>query len=180
MEMNPESQSRLNAKRVSESKVEIGQLMQPPDANLFGNVHGGTIMRLIDNAGSIAAFRHAHRNVVTASVDRIDFLTPVYIGNLIVLKASINFVSRSSMEVGVRAEAECLITGTRAHCASAFLTFVALDEQGKPCEVPKIIPETPDEKRRYAEGQRRHEERLRYVKKTKEIAPICHIPRPKF
>ncbi len=180
MEISPESQSKLKAKTVAESKVEVGQLMQPTDANLFGNVHGGTIMRLVDNAGSIAAFRHAHHNIVTASVDRIDFLTPVFIGNLVTLKASVNYVGKSSMEVGVRVEAECLITGVKAHCASAFLTFVALDDHGKPYEVPGLIPETPDEKRRYAEGQRRHAERLKFVKKSKEKAPICIIPRPKF
>jgi len=172
-------ETKVTEKTVSQSRVEIAQLMQPQDANIYGNVHGGTIMRLIDNAGSIAAFRHAHRNIVTASVDRLDFLSPVYIGNLVILKASVNYVSRTSMEVGVRVEAECLQTGARAHCASAFLTFVALDEADKPCAVPKIIPESEEEKRRYAAGQKRHEERIKIVKKTKDNLSSCSIPRPK-
>ena len=177
MENESAPSPELEAKPVSASKVEIAQLMQPPDANLFGNVHGGTIMKLIDNAGSIAAFRHAHRNVVSASVDRLDFLSPVYIGNLVVLYASVNYVGRSSMEVGVRVEAECLQTGSRVHCASGFLTFVALDERGNPCEIPPVIPETDVEQRRYSDAQERRKARAHHVQRAKAEAPPCKLPR---
>ncbi len=179
MDPKPDPQSSVGEKTVSHSKVELSQLMQTQDANLYGNVHGGTIMRLIDNAASIPAFRHSHHNVVTASVDRIDFLSPVYIGNLLTLKASINFVARTSMEVGVRVEAECLQTGVKTHCASAFLTYVALDEKGKPCEIPKIIPESAEEKRRFADAQKRYEDRKQRKNKLPEQPPRCVIPHSK-
>ena len=146
-----------NAKKVSESEVRLAQVMLPEDANPAGNVHGGTIMKLVDNAAAVVASRHCRRNVVTASIDRMDFHKPVYVGNLVILKSSLNWVGRTSMEIGVKVEAEDLMTGYNTHIASAYLTFVALDEQGKPVEVPGIILETADHERRFASSQNRFE-----------------------
>lgn len=148
------------ARTVKESALETAHLMMPQDANIQGNVYGGTIMKLMDEiAGSVGAM-HARRNVVTASIDQMNFYQPVYIGNLLILKASVNFVGRTSMEIGVRIEARDLWTGKSVHTGSSYLTFVALDELGKPCEIAQIIPETEDEKRRYLEGKARRERRL--------------------
>lgn len=151
----------MKGKRMSESSVVMVQPLTPQDANPSGNVQGGVIMRLIDLAGAIVAHRHARMNVVTASVDRIDFLHPAYVGDVLSLKASLNLVGRTSMEVGVLVEAENAITGEIRHTASAFLTYVALDKSGKPTEVPPLILETDEEKRRNEEAQARREARLR-------------------
>lgn len=150
----------IEAKKVSESQVEVVEYMMPEHANPVGNVHGGTIMKLIDNAAAIVAIRHCRKNVVTASADKIDFTAPAFVGDLIVAKASLNFVSRTSMEIGVRVEAEKLLEGVRVHIASAYLTFVALDEFRKPTEVPKLICESPEEKRRFEEAKSRREKHL--------------------
>jgi uncharacterized protein (TIGR00369 family) len=151
----------MQGKKVSETSVIMVQPMSPQDANQAGNVHGGVIMKLIDQAGAIVAQRHTRTNVVTASVDRIDFLHPVFIGDVLFLKASLNLVGRTSMEVGVRVESENPITGEIRNTASAFLTYVALDESGKPIEVPPLILETDDQKRRNKDAQARREARLR-------------------
>jgi uncharacterized protein (TIGR00369 family) len=151
----------MKGKKVSETSVIMVQPMTPQDANQAGNVHGGVIMKLIDMAGAIVAQRHTRTNVVTASVDRIDFLHPVFIGDVLFLKASLNLVGRTSMEVGVRVESENPITGEIRNTASAFLTYVALDESGKPTEVPPLILETDAEKRRNKDAQARREARLR-------------------
>ncbi len=151
----------MEGKRVSESSVIMVQPMTPQDANPSGNVQGGVIMRLIDLAGGIVAQRHARTNVVTASVDRIDFLHPVYVGDVLFLKASLNLVGRTSMEVGVRVESENPITGEIRYTASAFLTYVALDKSRKPMEVAPLILETDEEKRRNKDAQARREVRLR-------------------
>jgi uncharacterized protein (TIGR00369 family) len=149
--------------------------MMPEHSNAAGNVHGGYILKLVDQAGAIVAARHTHSNAVTASLDRMDFISPVYVGNLVFAKASINFVSRTSMEIGVRVEAECLRTGTHTHVGSAYLTFVALDENDKPMEVPKITLETEDEKRRFEDAKRRREIRLKEVKKHKHLPQPCIV-----
>lgn len=163
-----------NGKPVSESRVEIAQLMMPQHANPMGNVHGGDIVRLVDQAAYTAAARHTHKNTVTAGIDRMEFLSPVYVGNVVFLKASVNYVSRTSLEVGVRVEAECLTTGVRTHTATAFVTFVALDENDRPAPVPPIIPETDQDKRRFDEGKRRHKERVRHRREKQQET----IPRP--
>ena len=167
----------MNAKKISDSKVEIAQVMMPEHSNAAGNVHGGYILKLVDQAGAIVAARHTHSNIVTASLDRLDFISPVYVGNLVFAKAACNFVSRTSMEIGVRVEAECLRTGTHTHVGSAYLTFVALDENDKPTQVPKLILETEDEKRRFEEARKRREIRMQQVKKHKHIPQPC-IVRP--
>ncbi|TXT56262.1 MAG: putative acyl-CoA thioester hydrolase [Promethearchaeota archaeon] len=162
---------------VSETQVEIAELMMPEHANPAGNVFGGVIMRIIDQAAAIVASRHTHRNVVTASVDRIDFLAPAFIGNVIFAKASLNYVATTSMEVGVRVEDECLISGEKAHIGSAYLTYVALDENDKPVEVPKLIPETVEQKRRFEEGKKRREKRLKKIPKESKKKAGC-VARP--
>ncbi len=146
-------------KRVGESRVEMAQAMFPFDANQAGNVHGGTIMKLIDTAAGIAAHRHCRTNVVTAAMDRLDFHQPVFVGELVVLRASINYVGKTSMEVGVRVEAENLMTGEVRHTNSAYLTMVSLEDNRKPTPVPTIVPHTDDEKRRFEEGRIRAQQR---------------------
>jgi uncharacterized protein (TIGR00369 family) len=167
----------MENKKGSDSKVEIAQVMMPEHSNAAGNVHGGYILKLVDQAGAIVAARHTHSNIVTASLDRMDFISPVYIGNLVFAKASVNFVSNTSMEIGVRVEAECLKTGTHTHVGSAYLTFVALDKNDIPTMIPKLILETDDEKRRFAEAKNRREIRLQQVKKHKHTPQPC-ITRP--
>lgn len=151
----------------SESKVEIAELMLPEHANSIGLVHGGTIMKMIDTAAGIVAARHARRSSVTVSVDRINFLRSAYVGDLIVAKASLNHVSRTSMEIGVRVEAENITKGLEWHVASAYLTFVALDDNKRPTEVPRLQPESAEEKRRFAEAKMRREKRMEELKKKR-------------
>jgi len=134
--------------------------MTPQDANLAGNVHGGVIMRLIDDAAYVVATRHCRCNTVTASIDRMDFHSPVYVGDLVSFKASLNFVGTTSMEIGVRVETENLKTGEISHGVSAYLTYVALDENGKPAPVPPLILETEEDKRRNTEARARRRIRL--------------------
>ena len=145
----------MREKTVTESRVELAQIMFPMDANPAGNVFGGTIMKLIDTAAGIVASRHCRTNVVTASMDRLNFHQPVFMGELVVLRASINYAGNTSMEVGVRVEAEDLMTGEIRHTNSAYVTMVSLDENRKPTPIPKIMPETQDERRRFEEGKNR-------------------------
>jgi acyl-CoA hydrolase len=130
------------------------------EANLAGNVHGGVIMYLCDEVAGIAAVRHCGSRVVTVAMDRMTFLHPVYVGHLVTVKATVNAVWRTSMEVGVRVEAENIRTGEVTHTSTAYLTMVALDEEGQPTEVPPLAPETPDEHRRAREAQLRRDNRL--------------------
>ena len=150
----------LPAKPVSASQVEMVQLILPHDANVIGNALGGVVMHHMDICAAICAQRHAGRVCVTASVDGIDFEAPVHVGEVLVLLASVNFAGRTSMEVGVLCLAEDARTGTRRHTASAYFTFVALGDAGKPVAVPPIQPQTPAETRRYEAAQRRREARL--------------------
>jgi acyl-CoA hydrolase len=137
--------------------------MMPMDANVVGNVFGGTILRIVDEVASIAAVKHARNNVVTASIDRMDFHSPVYIGDLLRLIASVNYVHRTSMEIGVRVEAENLITGEIRHTGTCYLTHVALDKNGKAALVPPLVPETENEKRRWKEAEERRRLRLQSI-----------------
>lgn len=152
-------------KKVCASRVEMAQVMFPMDANIAGNVHGGTIMKLIDTAAGIAALRHCRTNVVTASMDQLDFHEPVFMGELLILHASINYVGSTSMEIGVRVDAENLKEGKVRHTNSAYVTMVSLDENRKPAPAPKIVPETDDEKRRFEEGRIRAQQRKKLRKK---------------
>jgi acyl-CoA hydrolase len=154
-----EKQQR-EARTVSESALESSYLMLPQDANPQGNVYGGTIMKLMDAVAGAVASLHARKNVVTLSIDQMKFYAPVYIGNLLILKAAVNYVGRSSMEIGVRIEARSLQTGAIVHTGSSYFTFVALDEFGKPTEVADIIPQTEQEKQRYRDAGERRKQRL--------------------
>ena len=145
---------------VRESVSEYSEFALPNDANTLGNVLGGKVMHLVDIAGALAAVRHARCAVVTASVDHMNFLHPVHIGQLIVLRSSVNRVFHTSMEVGVRVEVENLITGESRHTSSAYLTFVALDKEGRRLPIPPVIPETEEELRRYREAEERRAYRL--------------------
>jgi len=149
----------LEGKLVRDSSVTMSQVMIPQDTNPAGNVHGGVIMKLIDTAAAVAAGRHSRANTVTVSIDRLDFHHPVYVGDLLFLKAGLNLAGRTSMEIGVRVEAENLITGEVRHTASAYLTFVALDKDGRPREVPPLVLETADDKRRNRDALARKEAR---------------------
>jgi acyl-CoA hydrolase len=152
--------SEPEARPVRESASEYSELAMPNDANPLGTLFGGKVMHLVDLCGSLAAARHARRPVVTASIDHMDFRHPVHIGQLLVLRSSVNRVFRTSMEVGVRVCVEDLRTGEVRHTSSAFLTFVALGEDGKPVEIPRVIPETADERRRFDQAGERRQYRL--------------------
>lgn len=150
----------LDPKPVRESRSELSELALPNDANGLGNLLGGKLMHLMDIAGSLAATRHARAFVVTASFDHMNFLAPVRIGQLVLLHSSVNRAFRTSMEVGVKAYVEDLRSGERTHVASAYLTFVALDENRRPVPVAAVIPETEEDHRRYQEAAGRRAARL--------------------
>lgn len=151
----------MEGKKVSESAVLTAQLMSPQDANPAGNVHGGVVMKLIDDAGGAVAYRHARSNVVTASIDRLSFHHPIFVGDLVTFRASINMAGRTSMDVGVRVEAENLLTGQVRHTASAYLTYVALGADSKPTPVAPLILETEEDERRFRQALARKEIRGR-------------------
>jgi acyl-CoA hydrolase len=146
--------------RGSETSLVLTHLMQPADANFMGNIHGGTIMKLIDDAAGACAYRFCRTRVVTAAIDRIDFHFPVQIGDLVRLRANVNFVGSKSVEVGVRVEAEDLGTGMVTHTNSAYLVFVALGDNDKPIPVPPLEPVTDEQKHWYVEAQERRRKRL--------------------
>jgi len=150
----------MEGKTVKETSVVLSHVVMPQDANVVGNVLGGVIMKHIDMAAGVVATRHSRCTVVTASIDRLDFHNPAFIGELLTLKTSLNLVGKSSMEIGVRVEAENIRTGDIRHIASAYLTFVALGEKRQPKEVPPLILEDPDEKRRNQEAIKRRQIRL--------------------
>jgi uncharacterized protein (TIGR00369 family) len=148
-------------KTVKESQVQLSQSMGIQDSNLAGAVHGGVIMKLVDTAGGLAAIKHAGPPVVTAAIDEMSFIEPVNLGDLVTVKASVNGVGKTSMEVGVRVETENLMTGQVAHTSTAYLVFVALDGNTRhPRPVPQLVAETPDEKRRMREAEVRRKHRL--------------------
>jgi acyl-CoA hydrolase len=148
---------------VRESQHETSALMLPQDANNLGHVFGGVILAMMDKCAAVSAIRHARTACVTASIDRVDFREPIHLGDLVVMKSSVNFVGRTSMEVGVRVEAEDLVSGVRRHTNSCYLTFVSVDRNGRPMEVPELRRESEDEERRWnaavARRRRRLEER---------------------
>ena len=150
----------MEGKPVRESASEYVEFALPNDANGLGNVLGGKVMHLVDLAAAMVAMRHARRPAVTASVDNLNFLHPVRIGQLIILRSSVNRVFRTSMEIGVKVLTEDLMTGAKVHTCSAYLTFVALDENGKATPVVPAIPETEEEHRRYRQAGERRENRL--------------------
>ena len=142
-------------KKVSESVVVMHELVLPNDTNVLGNVLGGRVMHLIDICAAMSAYKHARSPVVTASIDHLNFLSPAKKGDILILKSSVKYVSRTSMEIGVRVESENTITGDVKHTASAHLTFVALDENKKPKEIMKVEPITDVQKNRYKAAEKR-------------------------
>ena len=146
----------MKSKSIKNSHVIMHELVLPNDTNVLGNVHGGRVMCLMDICAAMSAYKHARQPVVTASVDRLDFLAPAKKGDILILKSSVNYAHKTSMEIGVRIDAESPFTGEVRHTATAYLTFVAIDDNNKPTKIPKIIPETEDEKRRYERAKNRH------------------------
>ncbi len=138
----------------------IAELMMPQHANIMGNVFGGVLLAMVDRVAAVAAIRHARRPAVTVSVDKVDFREPIRVGELVTAMAQVNFTGRTSMEVGVKVIAENVLTGERRHTNSCYITYVALNDAGEPVEVPPIVPETPDEKRRYNRAAKRRAERV--------------------
>jgi uncharacterized protein (TIGR00369 family) len=146
--------------RGSETSLVLTHLTQPADANYMGNIHGGIIMKLIDEAAGACAYRFCRTKVVTAAIDRIDFHHPVQVGDLVRLLANVNYAGRTSVEVGVRVEAEDLTTGMRTHTNSAYLVFVALSDGGRPIPVPPLQPQTDEQQNWYEEAAERRRKRL--------------------
>lgn len=154
------SEDNLSPRPVQDSHSVMSELMMPHMANNHGNVFGGVILSLVDRVGAVAAMRHGRQLCVTVSMDRVVFLEPIHLGELVTAKASVNFVGRTSMEVGVRIEAENMITGERRHTNSCHVTYVAVDGNGRPVPVPKVTPETDAEMHRYKRAEARRTRRL--------------------
>jgi acyl-CoA hydrolase len=155
---NPEPRA-LAGKSCADSRISVSQLMNPNHANLLGNVHGGWIMKLVDEAGALAGMRHAQQRVVTVALDQMSFRQPILIGDLVTLTAEVSYAGTTSMEVEVRVTAENPISGMRAHTNTAYLVYVALDERGRPVSVPRLLPETDLERERMEAGRLRQEYR---------------------
>jgi uncharacterized protein (TIGR00369 family) len=151
----------LAPKPISASRVTISQLMHPEHANLLGNVHGGWIMKLVDEAGALACMRHAQKKVVTVAIDSMTFRQPIKLGDLVILNAEVSYTGHTSMEVEVQVVAENPFTGERSHTNTAYLVYVALDDEGRPTSVPPLQAETEEEKRRMEQAQERQERRLK-------------------
>ncbi|HXF83962.1 MAG TPA: acyl-CoA thioesterase [Anaerolineales bacterium] len=143
------------------SRITISQLMHPEHANLLGNVHGGWIMKLVDEAGALACMRHAQKKVVTVAIDSMTFRQPIKIGDLVILNAEVTYTGRTSMEAEVQVIAENPISGERTHTNTAYLVYVALDDEGKPSPVPPLKAETEEEKRKMEQAKERQKRRLK-------------------
>ncbi len=150
----------LTPKPSSASQITLSRQMEVTDANIAGNVHGGSIMKLVDTAAGLAAAKHCGGLAVTAAMDEMTFLEPVYLGEVVTVKASVNQAFHTSMEVGVRVEAENVASGRKVHTSSAYLVFVAIDDEGKPRPVPPLVAETEEERQRQREAGLRREARL--------------------
>jgi len=162
------TQTNPVARTVASTRSEMTEIILPNDTNTLGNLLGGRLMHFIDLTGAMAAYRHSRTNVVTAAMDHIDFIRPVHLGDLVTLKSSVNRAFSTSMEVGVKAWAENPRTGMVAHVASAYLVFVAIDNDGRRQHVPQLIAETPDQIRRYEDAMRRREHREAEAARQKE------------
>ena len=150
----------LERRHPRDSESVLTELMMPHHANIMGNVFGGHILALVDRVAAVAAIRHSRHACVTVSVDKVDFREPIHVGELVTALARVNFAGKTSMEVGVKVLAENVLTGEKRHTNSCYVTYVALDDNGKPTEVPPIVPETPDEKRRYDRAAKRRASRV--------------------
>lgn len=172
-ETNTAAAERPQSRTVSESQSEMTEIILPNDTNTLGNLLGGRLMHFIDLVGAMAAYRHTRTHVVTAAMDHIDFIQPVHVGDLLILKSSVNRAFSKSLEVGVKVHAESFQQGTHRHVASAYLVFVAIDANGCPVRIPELTPETPDQMRRYEGALRRRENRERESERRKraKLAP---------
>jgi len=150
----------MQSRHPRESESVLTELMMPHHANIMGNVFGGHILSLLDRVAAVAAIRHSRKPCVTVSVDKVDFKEPIHVGELVTAFARVNFAGHTSMEVGVKIIAENVLTGDKRHTNSCYVTYVALDDKGEPTEVPPIMPETPDEKRRYERAAKRRANRV--------------------
>jgi len=157
---------RMSGKTVGASRISLAQLMQPEHANSLGHVHGGVIMKLVDEAGALACMRHAQTRVVTVAVDQMVFRQPIRIGDLVTLTAEVSYVGRTSMEAEVQVVAENPITQEHVHANTAYVVYVALDDQGNPVAVPPLIPENSEQTLRMEEGRKRQEYRLQQKAKN--------------
>ena len=155
----PHEGETLGGKTVEESRTVMARSMQPPDANVWGNVHGGAILRMVDEAGGAVAVRHTRNRCVTVAIDSMSFKQPVYIGDLLTITACLTFVGRSSMEVEARIEAEDLRTGEQRHAGTCYLVYVAIDDLGRPTAVPPLILHTEEQRARWREAERRRARR---------------------
>ena len=160
--------SQILGKSPSDSSVIMTEIVLPSDTNSLGTIFGGKIMSWIDIAGAIASGRHARRVVVTASIDALHFLAPVKLGHVVHIRAQVNFASRTSMEVGIRVDSENPITGELTHTSTAYATFVALDDHGRPTPVPSVLAQTADEKRRFEAAKKRRESRIKLAEDLKK------------
>jgi len=151
----------LKPKPVSASHITISQLMHPEHANLLGNVHGGWIMKLVDEAGALSCMRHAQKKVVTVAIDSMTFRQPIKLGDLVILNSEVTYTGRTSMEAAVEVLAENPFTGERTHTNTAYLVYVALDDEGRPSAVPPVKAETEEEKRKLEQAQQRQVRRLK-------------------
>ena len=150
----------MRGRHPRESEAVLTELMLPQHANVLGNVFGGHILALVDKVAAVAAIRHARGPCVTVSVDKVDFREPIRVGELVTAYARVNFAGHTSMEVGVKIVAENILTGEKRHTNSCYVTYVALDEQGRPTEVPPVVPETEEEKKRYERAAQRRAARV--------------------
>jgi acyl-CoA hydrolase len=171
----------MDPKPVSQSHSLLARWMSILDANSAGNIHGGTVMKLVDEAAGLAAIKHSRSRVVTAAMDRMTFLVPIHVGELVTFSASVNAVWRTSMEVGVRVETENPRTGERKHASTAYLTMVAVDDQGNPAPVAPLLASTPDEHRRMREAELRRTNRLaerEQILRSREAENAAEIGEP--
>ncbi len=152
-------QMQTSSKKISDSASSISRVMMPTDANIAGNVFGGTILKMIDEVSGLVALRHCNSNVVTASIEHMDFLYPVHIGDLLTLDAKLTYVGNSSMEVMVNVTAENLLTGDSHHAGDSLVTLVALDRDGHPRPVPRLVLVSDQERKTFAEGEERRKRR---------------------
>ena len=146
------------------SHTTMAELMMPHMANVLGNVHGGELMGMMDRVAAVSAIRHAQVPCVTVSVDRVHFREPIHVGELVTMYASVNYAHRTSIEVGIRVEAENVLTGVRRHTNSCYLTYVAIDQAGRPVAVPPVLPETDEERARYQAAELRRAQRIAELK----------------
>jgi acyl-CoA hydrolase len=160
----------------SQTIVEMNQIVLPQHTNALGTAFGGTIASWIDICAALSAQRHCRRNVVTASMDQLHFVAPIQQGQMVNLRSMVNYVGRTSMEVGVRVEAEDMLSGERVHAMSAYLTFVAVDENKRPCPIRPLEPVTPEEKLRWEEAQARRQQRLEFAAQRKQLAAKHRVP----